>query len=793
MPGMGTAAPTAGREPFRRFFRAVVGHAPYPYQERLAFEPWPETLIIPTGLGKTAAVLAAWLWRVSQSDPSTPRRLVYCLPMRTLVEQTEAVARCWTAAAASELRLGPVQVAALMGGSGSPRTRVPVWMLEPALPTLLVGTQDLLVSAALMRAYGASRYRWPVDFALLHAGAFWVLDEVQLAGAALTTSAQLEGLRRAFGTPRESRTLWMSATLDPAWLRTPDFIPADSARPHDLGSEDLARAAPIWGAQKQLSRWAQPLAAGKAGEAAYCASLAAGVLERAQAGATTLVIVNRVARAQTVYRALKARAPGADLVLLHSRFRPKDRAARMQAVLAPQGERAKIIIATQALEAGVDLTSATLVTELAPWSSLVQRFGRCNRFGECAGSVVWIDAGTENPEPYSAAELEFARQRLLLLNACGPADLAGLAPSPPARGQVLRRRDLLDLFDTESDLSGFDLDVSPYVREADDTDVRIFWRSLPDGDASGQAAAARDELCAAPIGVARQLLKRKPNAAWIWDGLEERWQSAKADDLYPGATLLFDAAAGGYSAELGLAAELEDPVLPLDAGEGAPPDAMAGDERSRYSVSLAKHTLHVQHEIGVVADALGADDLRALLHEVARWHDAGKAHASFAERTGSAGPLLAKFAHATGKQSRPHSYFRHELASALAYLAAQDWRDEASLAAYLIAAHHGKVRMRVRALPRERGPRDSRRFARGVWDGDPLPSIALADGELPACVLDLGVANVGDGAHGASWTTRAQRLLRELGPFRLAWLEALVRIADWRASAAEDEEGHDDL
>src|SRR6185437_15116282 len=186
------------------------------------------------------------------------------------------------------------------------------WMLEPALPTLLVGTQDLLVSAALMRAYGASRYRWPVDFALLHAGAFWVLDEVQLAGAALTTSAQLEGLRRAFGTPRESRTLWMSATLDPAWLRTPDFIPADSARPHDLGSEDLARAAPIWGAQKQLSRWAQPLAAG-------------------QAGATTLVIVNRVARAQTVYRALKARAPGADLVLLHSRFRPKDRAARMQA------------------------------------------------------------------------------------------------------------------------------------------------------------------------------------------------------------------------------------------------------------------------------------------------------------------------------------------------------------------------------------------------------------------------------------------------------------------------------
>jgi CRISPR-associated endonuclease/helicase Cas3 len=53
---------------------------------------------ISTGLGKTAAVVLAWLWnrvypqvRNSNFDNRTspwPRRLVYCLPMRTLVEQT---------------------------------------------------------------------------------------------------------------------------------------------------------------------------------------------------------------------------------------------------------------------------------------------------------------------------------------------------------------------------------------------------------------------------------------------------------------------------------------------------------------------------------------------------------------------------------------------------------------------------------------------------------------------------------------------------------------------------------
>src|ERR1700730_15368269 len=49
----------------------------YPYQERLAQSPWPETLIVPTGFGKTATVLSAWLWKIAQGDPATPRRLAW--------------------------------------------------------------------------------------------------------------------------------------------------------------------------------------------------------------------------------------------------------------------------------------------------------------------------------------------------------------------------------------------------------------------------------------------------------------------------------------------------------------------------------------------------------------------------------------------------------------------------------------------------------------------------------------------------------------------------------------------
>ena len=52
-------------------------------------------LEIPTGLGKTAAIVMAWLYKRRQLDAQTPRRLVWYLPMRVLVEQTAQLVRQW--------------------------------------------------------------------------------------------------------------------------------------------------------------------------------------------------------------------------------------------------------------------------------------------------------------------------------------------------------------------------------------------------------------------------------------------------------------------------------------------------------------------------------------------------------------------------------------------------------------------------------------------------------------------------------------------------------------------------
>src|SRR5208282_199110 len=69
----------------------------------------------------------------------------------------------------------------LMGGEElEPAKRE--WDLYPERPCILIGTQDMLLSRALNRGYGMSRYRWPMHFGLLNNDAVWVLDETQLMG-----------------------------------------------------------------------------------------------------------------------------------------------------------------------------------------------------------------------------------------------------------------------------------------------------------------------------------------------------------------------------------------------------------------------------------------------------------------------------------------------------------------------------------------------------------------------------------------------------------------------------------
>jgi CRISPR-associated endonuclease/helicase Cas3 len=863
------------------WFATLTGHAsPHEWQkELLQAETCRDRLIrIPTGLGKTEGVLAAWsLHRVRNGDERWPRRLIWCLPMRVLVEQTEQVARALSARMPDSNRPN-VHVA--MGGEDSGE-----WFLYPERPAIVIGTQDMLLSRALNRGYGSGRARWPVEFGLLNQDALWVMDEVQLMDVGLATSAQLQAFRDSDGTRglRPCHTWWMSATLQPAWLHS-----IDTAEHHSAWVEQPCqttpgqRTGPLWAALKTLELGtidrddATGFVEKIRTEHAYAQS--------GEHGRITLVVCNTVERARRTFAALEAGGGATQLELIHSRFRQADRehwrdAFLSKAACTPDADR--IIVSTQVVEAGVDISAAALITELAPWSSLVQRFGRCARFGG-DGRVTVIDRGRgkETAAPYAPEDLERAWQALRSLDEVGIARLEsheseltadareGLYPYAPKH--LLMRKEFDELFDTTPDLTGGDLDVSRFIRTGDERDLHVFWLDLDKEAApSSNRQPGRRELCAVPFLQARDWLcgeEAKSNRktklrsgmrAWVWDWLSGEWTRADRASLTPGRIVCVGADCGGYSSKLGFDAKSAvrvPPAPPPEVSEDAQVLDQSDNQQDAEGLSvhawktIATHASEVADTVGELARTLGlCSEVRECLEIACRWHDVGKAHGAFQGAISHPNrPLrndLAKapetawlrprgtYRFASG-ESRPA--FRHELASTLALFAVLEayaprhaallgpWVDALSqmgdviperqdvpvgcalineilestaarfdLVAYLVASHHGKVRVSLHAAPKDQEyrDRDGRGMPiRGVREGDHLPSLEVgAEGAcLPALELTLEPAAMGlSGRTGASWRDRVAGLVAKFGPSGLGYLEALMRAADVRASRLE--------
>lgn len=772
---------------FEQLFRRATSTDPYVYQRAFAEAPTlPDLLEAPTGSGKTATAVLGWLWRRRHGTEiqrrEAGRRLIFCLPMRTLVTQTHENVLRWRAnLALSERDLG---IHLLLGGAVDA-----AWEEQPDRDAILIGTQDQLLSRALLRGYGMSRFRWPIHFALLNNDCTWVLDEVQLMGVGASTAAQLQAFRENFGTIGSAKTVWMTATLDERRLKTVDATRVRTRLRFDSAS-DIPLLERIQ-AKKKLAK----------ASSSELKALAEEITQLHVRGTLTLIVVNRVARAQELFRILENTEAGESRALIHSRFRPSDRGPRQSEALSKGF--AGIVVATQAIEAGIDISARTLFTELAPWSSLVQRFGRLNRVGEWKGDdarAFWIDLDTtgekkttDNARPYEVSLLNTARKKLEALTDVGPATLT-LVPRDSEQPvlPVVRRKDLLDLFDTEPDLAGHDIDVSRYVRATDERDVQVAWRVLDNKAPTDDAPALRaDELCRVPFFDLEKLLG-KDRKAWRFDSLRRSW--VEVDNLFPGLTLVVDVSVGGYSDTLGFTKDKRD--VPTSREVTGEPEQSDDDDPlavgADYYVSLTLHSQDAAEEMQALVERLACEVAPVVEAEeliaAARFHDLGKAHEVFQEMLTQnlagddprcqGGPWAKSDGKGGGRSGR--RFFRHELASALAWL--QEGRSD--LGAFVIAAHHGKVRLSLRARPTEKPAPERRRFCNGVWDGDILPAADLGGGVLTEEQrLSLALMELGGGGEGPSWSDRMLRLLEERGPFRLAWLEMLVRVADWRASA----------
>ncbi len=885
---------------FANWFSQIAGTAaaPHDWQAALAASERPRSQLIrvPTGMGKTLGVLSAWSWnRLKRQDERWPRRLVWCLPMRVLVEQTESVARealdrlglLWDP---STSHIGKVGVHQLMGGADPSGE----WNLFPDKCAVLIGTQDMLLSRALNRGYAAGRARWPQEFGLLSQDSLWVMDEVQLMDVGLATSAQLQAFHDD-DSPKSLRpkhTWWMSATLQPAWLESVDTRhrhPAWVTEPTTVTPEALQTG--LGSVQKSLT--IDSVAEKDAPGFAHRIVEEHGSLLEGDYGRITLVVCNTVGRARRTFDEVRKQSPGQEVHLVHGRFRPAERRAWREAFLSRDACRRgvnRIIIATQVVEAGVDISAGCLMTELAPWSSLVQRFGRCARYGG-AGKVAVVDRGTDEKAaaPYSSAELLAAvgaLQRFVgghadvgiarleeFESGLDTAELKRLYPYEPKH--LIIRREFDELFDTTPDLTGADIDISRFVRASDDRDLQVFWLGVsrpatrgPLPGPSSERQPNREELCAVRFLTARDWLcgeesktNRKPKLrngkrAWVWDWLDGEWVIASRSLLNPGRIVCVSSDSGGYDEERGfdaesskLVAEVQNPPLEAIADAQLKADATAGgDEISQGQwKTIGCHADEVVTGVEKLANNLGLPaDVRQSLMLAARWHDVGKSHPAFQgaicssekrpnrQDLAKAPPgewLRPPGTYRTSDRSDSRPGLRHELASALALFAvlrryAPDhdallgpWSDALRLSGqavpapdaakspspmesevvelsalafdlvvYLVAAHHGKVRVSLHASPKDQDylDYDGRGLpVRGIREGDRLPSVALSSAATPVSesTLSLQPATLGlSPLTGRSWRERCGDLVARFGPGGLAFLESVIVAADRQAS-----------
>lgn len=363
----------------------------------------------PTGAGKTRAALYPFLENLANygldqrealsAEAPLPLTCRYAVPMRVLASQFEREYQSYITKLdekrGTELRRRytdglDVKVPAIQTGE-EPGDRA----FESPLTFCTI---DQLLSSFIGSPYALGGRQANLNVGAV-VGSYLALDEFHLypletgGGARTTTLAMLRLLKGL------CRFVLMTATFSSRLLdELGVLLDAEVVRVSD--EADLAE---IMGNRGRSVRVSAEALSARAILDAHVAACSRGV-------GASLVVCNTVARAQEVYAQLRmelerAGASGAAEALagtrtqlLHSRFTQTDRRKKRDRLEDWLGKdrwadgrylgQSTIVVATQVVEVGLNISAGVLHTELAPANSVIQRAGRCARFAGQRGEVI---------------------------------------------------------------------------------------------------------------------------------------------------------------------------------------------------------------------------------------------------------------------------------------------------------------------------------------------------------------------------------------------------------------------
>lgn len=364
---------------FILFYEELLGFEPYDFQvkvaELLLHKGENVILCVPTGAGKTWASVMPFLYAWKQQLKDFPLKLIYSLPQRTLTNSIYTDI---------DKLLKSDQVRKVFGTADLTSIQTGEYCDDPYFEKPMVfSTIDQTLSSFLSFPLSLSERQANLNAGAL-IGSYLVFDEFHLLDPKLSMATALGTIRMLKGM---CRACIMTATLTDEYIRflkqeLNDFeivsiqdFPKDRVRIKSLlPAPGKDRKKSVFVSEKVMD--------------------AENILARHRD--KTIVICNRVETAQKIFLdILKKKPEETEIICLHSRFFDSDRKKKEQLVKAyfgkHSGKKNVILVATQVIEAGMDISCDVMHTEISPVNSFLQRAGRCARFENEYGEVFVYD------------------------------------------------------------------------------------------------------------------------------------------------------------------------------------------------------------------------------------------------------------------------------------------------------------------------------------------------------------------------------------------------------------------
>ncbi len=391
---------------FAESFEVLTEHTPFPWQTKL-FDEYlchgkvPPSCSIPTGLGKTA-VLAVWLIALARGV-RVPRRLVYVVNRRTVVDQTTREAERLRDNA-GKIGIADLAISTLRGQFADNRE----WSADPSRPAIICGTVDMIGSRLLFSGYGVGFKAKPLHAGFLGQDTLLVHDEAHLEPAFQKLLESIDAEQKRCGDLSPLRVMQLTATTRGGKGGEENAsvgLTKEEANPPNMLPDQPTE--PIHHVWRRLKA-AKALMLHEAGDdKAVAADIARLALEHEDSGGAVLVFVRRLEDVGTVCSELEKKVDKDRIERLTGTMRglERDRMAdprregasrvfarflRPPPANAPEGEHWSVepmpgtvyLVCTSAGEVGIDLSADHMVCDLSTLDSMAQRLGRVNRYGE---------------------------------------------------------------------------------------------------------------------------------------------------------------------------------------------------------------------------------------------------------------------------------------------------------------------------------------------------------------------------------------------------------------------------